>query len=66
MPNIAAQDKTLELCNRFVLVPKANGKVQFSLDPTRLKVLIIPVHMRPYIKYPANAGRCLIPHTNQC
>ena len=26
-------DKTAKWCNSFVLVPKANGKVRFFLDP---------------------------------
>ena len=29
-------DETSEWCNRFVLVPKANGKVKLCLDPARL------------------------------
>ena len=38
-------DKTAEWCNSFVLVPKANGKVRFCLDLTRLnQVLIRPIH----------------------
>ena len=38
-------DETLELCNRFVLVPKVNGKALLCLDPGGLnKVLIRPVH----------------------
>ena len=35
-------DETSEWCNSFVLVPKANVKVQLSLNPARLnKVLIL-------------------------
>ena len=38
-------DKTVEWCNSFVLVPKANGKVRLCLDPVRLnQALIRPVH----------------------
>ena len=29
-------DETSEWCNRFVLVPKPNGKVLLCIDPTRL------------------------------
>ena len=37
-----------EWCNSFVLVPKANGKVQLCLDPARLnQVLIRPIHRGP-------------------
>ena len=38
-------DETLEWCNRFVLVPKANGKVRLCLDPSQLnQALIRPIH----------------------
>ena len=38
-------DEIVEWCNSFVLVPKANGKVQLCLDPVRLnQALIRPVH----------------------
>ena len=38
-------DETLQWCNTFVLVPKANGKVRLCLDPGRLnQALIRPVH----------------------
>ena len=38
-------DETLEWCNSFVLVPKANGKVRLYLDPAREnQALIRPVH----------------------
>ena len=41
-------DKTAERCNRFVLVPKANGKVQLCLDPVQLnQALIRPIHRGP-------------------
>ena len=41
-------DETAEWCNRFVLVPKANGKVRLCLDPVRLnQALIRPVHRGP-------------------
>ena len=41
-------DETLEWCNSFVLVPKANGKVRLCLDPARLnQALIRPVHWGP-------------------
>ena len=41
-------DETLEWCNSFVLVPKANGKVRLCLDPVWLnQALIRPVHMGP-------------------
>ena len=41
-------DKTLEWCNSFVLVPKANGKVRLCLDPVLLnQALIRPVHRGP-------------------
>ena len=38
-------DETMEWCNSFVLVPKANGKERLCLYPARLnQVLIRPVH----------------------
>ena len=38
-------DETVEWCNSFVLVCKANGKVKLCLDPVRLnQALIRPVH----------------------
>ena len=41
-------DKMAEWCNSFVLVPKANGKVQLCLDPAQLcQVLIRPIHWGP-------------------
>ena len=41
-------DETVEWCNSFVLVPKANGKVRLCLDPVRLnQALIRPVHRGP-------------------
>ena len=41
-------DKTLEWCNSFVLVSKANGKVRLCLDPACLnQALIRPIHRRP-------------------
>ena len=41
-------DETMEWCNSFVLVPKANGKVRLCLDPARLnQALIRPVHRSP-------------------
>ena len=41
-------DKTLEWCNSFVLVPKANHKERLCLDPAHLNhVLIRPVHQGP-------------------
>ena len=41
-------DKTVEWCNRFVLVPKANDKVRLCLDPVRLnQALIRPIHRGP-------------------
>ena len=36
----------------FVLVPKANGKMQLCLDPARFnKVLIRPLHTGPTLTY---------------
>ena len=41
-------DKTAEWCNSFVLVPKANGKVQLCLDPVQLnQVQIRLIHRGP-------------------
>ena len=41
-------DETFELCNSFILVPKANGKVRLCLDPARLnKVLKRPIYRGP-------------------
>ena len=41
-------DKTLEWCNGFVLVPKANGKVRLCLDPAQFnQALIRPAHRGP-------------------
>ena len=41
-------DKTVEWCNSFVLVPKANGKVRLCLDLVRLnQALIRPIHRGP-------------------
>ena len=41
-------DETLEWCNSFVLVSKANGNVRLCLDPAQLnQALIIPVHWGP-------------------
>ena len=41
-------DGMSEWCNSFVLVPKANGKLQLCLDPARLiKVLIRLMHRVP-------------------
>ena len=43
-------DETPEWCNSFVLVPKANGKIQLSLDLARLnRALIRPVHTSPRV-----------------
>ena len=43
-------DETVEWCNSFVLVPKANGKVRLCLDMARLnQVLIRPVHRGPVL-----------------
>ena len=43
-----AVDETSEWCNSFVLVPKANGKVQLCLETARLnKALMRPVHRGP-------------------
>ena len=39
-----------KLCNSFMLVPKASGKVRLGLDPARLnKALIKPVHIVPML-----------------
>ena len=41
-------DETGEWCNSFVLVPKANSKVQLCLDPAWLnQALIRPIHRGP-------------------
>ena len=41
-------DETVEGCNSFVFVPKANGKVRLCLDPVRLnQALIRPIHTGP-------------------
>ena len=41
-----------EWCNSFVLVPKANGKVQLCLDPTRLnKALFRSLHKGHILNY---------------
>ena len=41
-------DETSEWCNRFVLVPKAKGKVHLCLDLARLnRALIRPIHRDP-------------------
>ena len=41
-------DKTAEWCNSFVVVPKANSKVQLCLDPVWLnQALIRPIHRGP-------------------
>ena len=43
-------NKTVEWCNSFVLVTKANGKVRLCLDPVRLnQVLIRPVDKGPML-----------------
>ena len=43
-------DETVEWCNSFVLVPKANGKVRLCLDPVRLiQALIRPIHRCPML-----------------
>ena len=43
-------DETLEWCNSFMLVPKANGKVRLCLDPAHLnQALIRPVHRGPML-----------------
>ena len=34
-------DETSEWCSGFILVPKANGKVQLCQDPTRLNRVLI-------------------------
>ena len=42
--------ETVEWCNSFVLVPKANGKVRLCLDPVRLnQALIRPIHRGPML-----------------
>ena len=44
-------DETVEWCNSFVLVPKANGKVRLCLDLARLnQALIRPIHRCPTLK----------------
>ena len=41
-------DEMTEWCNSFVLVPEANHKVRFCLDPARLNhALIRPIHRGP-------------------
>ena len=41
-------NETAEWCNSFVLVPKANGKVQICLDPAQLnQALIRLIHRGP-------------------
>ena len=41
-------DKTVEWCNSFVLVPKANVKVRLCLEPVQLnQALIRPIHRGP-------------------
>ena len=41
-------DETVEWCNSFVLVPKANSKVRLCLDLVRLnQALIRPIHRGP-------------------
>ena len=41
-------EETVEWCNSFVLVPKANGKVRLCLDPVRLNLALIrPIHTGP-------------------
>ena len=43
-------DKMVEWCNSFVLVPKANSKVQLCLDPVQLnQALIRPIHRGPML-----------------
>ena len=43
-------DQTVELCNSFVLVPKANGKVRLCLDPARLnQALMRTIHRGPIL-----------------
>ena len=39
-------NETLEWCNSFVLVPKANGKVQLCVDPARLIKALIKITYR--------------------
>ena len=42
--------ETVEWCNSFVLVPKANGKVRLCLDPVQLnQALSRPIHRGPTI-----------------
>ena len=41
-------DEMVEWCNRFVLVPKANGKVRLCVDPALLnQALIRSIHRGP-------------------
>ena len=43
-------EETVEWCNSFVLVPKANGKVRLCLDPVRCnQALIRPMHRGPML-----------------
>ena len=43
-------NETVEWCNSFVLVPKANGKDRLCLDLARLnQVLIRPIHRGPML-----------------
>ena len=43
-------DETVEWCNSFVLVPKANGEVRLCLDLVQLyQALIRPVHRGPVL-----------------
>ena len=43
-------EETAQWCNSFVVVPKANGKVQLCLDPVQLnQALIRPIHRDPII-----------------
>ena len=39
-------DKTVEWCNSFVLVPKANGKVRLCLDPAHVESGINQTHSK--------------------